>query len=326
MPIRLRGGGGGGSAPAADPKETLNILNGVLNCAWDKTSAAPKLLEIYENSQVKFNIDSDNPLVLAFANGWDDLDRPAQVVKRLAIAPSNIDLSAKVSCHVQICAKVVNDELTITTNDIFDPGWETWTNVIPAFTDANPKNGWTASGDYATNPPWYAFDHNTGTYWQSTSMSNGQTRYVNITSPIPVCIAGCSIGAYQDSGTKKSLEARDIDTGTWETITAEWSVSNTANQMSSLLASTSHKTYTEFRVKNTRTSTGSYTYVPELYLYEGPTAKFFRSLNKVKDRSDVEQLWINIGYATVDASGNITAMNHYTDLRNNYPGGMRVEA
>jgi len=60
-------------------------------------------------------------------------------------------------------------------------------------------------------------------------------------------------------------------------------------------------------------------------VYEAPTAKFFRSLNKVKDRSDTEVYWINLGYAMMDASGNITALYHYTDLRNNYPGGMRVE-
>jgi hypothetical protein len=64
----------------------------------------------------------------------------------------------------------------------------------------------------------------------------------------------------------------------------------------------------------------------EFCLFERPTAKFFRGLNKVKDRTDTECYWINLGYATIDANGAITALTHYTDLRNNYPGGMRVEA
>ena len=147
MPLRRHKSASSGSSGTV---ETRNILNGVLNCAWDKTSAVPKLLEVYNDSQVKFNISSDDPLVLAFANGWDDKDRPGQIVKSLSTAPPNIDLSGKANRHVQIVARVINDELVLTTHDILDPGLGPEINVFPSFatdrggTDAvATKNGWT---------------------------------------------------------------------------------------------------------------------------------------------------------------------------------------
>jgi len=81
--------------------------------------------------------------------------------------------------------------------------------------------------------------------------------------------------------------------------------------------------YSQFKINTYRAT--NVPVMKEIELYESPTAKFFRGLNKVKDRTDTEVYWINLGYATVDASGNITALTHYTDLRNNYPGGMKVE-
>jgi len=84
MPIRKRSV----SASVGESYLTGNILNGVLNCAWNKTSAEPKLLEIANTSEVKFNIDTLNPLVLRFADGWDDNDRPKGIIKQLSTPPT----------------------------------------------------------------------------------------------------------------------------------------------------------------------------------------------------------------------------------------------
>ena len=314
---RGRGGAGGGGEAVA----TRNILNGVLNCAWNKTSAVPKLLEIYESSQVKFNVDPNNPLTLAFANGWDDLDRPAQVVKTLAATPSNIDLSGKANCHVQIVAKVINDELVITTHDIYDPAWETWTDIVPNFTSEAPKDGWSFSCDRGTQTNYQnykAFDGNEGT--SRASSTGGPITNLYLTAPFATMLAKWRIATVVDHY-QYVFYAKNLASGNW-------------TQLDAYAPSSVNKTFV--RVFNTFELAKEFQlniYDPagsavlyEWNLYESPTAKFYRSLNKVKDRSDVEQLWINLGYATVDASGNITALTHYTDLRNNYPGGMRVEA
>ena len=315
---RGRGGAGGGGEAVA----TRNILNGVLSCAWDKTSYSPKLLEIYENSQVKFNIDADNPLTMAFANGWDDKDRPAQVVKTLATAPSNIDLSGKANCHVQIVAKAINDELVITTNDVYDPGWEIWTNAIPAFTSDSAKDGWSISAANeakSNHPNWHAVDGNVDTRRETVYDIPSNTEEFYITAPRTLYLNRWGCGNTK-SGDAYKLYMLNPDTLQWVNIdnngfTGAAGVAKYADCIQVNPA-------TQFRI----TITSLYGTLYDVRFYEQPTAKFFRGLNKVKDRSDVEQLWINLGYATVDASGNITALNHYTDLRNNYPGGMRVEA
>ncbi len=327
----------------AESKETLNILNGVLNCAWNKTSAIPKLLEIANTSEVKFNIDSDNPLVVAFANGWDDKDRPAQIVKRLATAPSNIDLSAKANCKVQIVARVINDELVITTHDIFDPNVGYGVNICPDFVsgyvDEEPftkeagyvssKEGWTvyslnaASSNSSTARPRHAF--------QSTSAGysfNWGTGTIAVTFPFPLTILKwtSSLQSSSVSGEGYYLKYWDSDLNIWVKGTETYPWKNTNANIVSLIPPTPIVTtklqlyanggYITFRGGNTE----------RVALYEAPTAKYFRSLNKVKDRTDTEVYWVNLGYATVDANGAITALTHYTDLRNNYPGGMRVEA
>jgi len=150
---------------------THNIQNGVLSCAWNKTSAAPKLLEIYNDSQIKFNIDHDNPLILVFANGWDDKEQLASIVKSLSVTPANIDLSNKLNYCVQIVAKIINDELIITIHDVYDPSWSSWSNIISTFTSGSTGgnvtlNGWTISGSYypGYHYPYQAFDKNESSY------------------------------------------------------------------------------------------------------------------------------------------------------------------
>jgi hypothetical protein len=324
MPIRLRGGGGG-SAPPAEAVATRNILNGVLNCAWDKTSAAPKLLEIYDTSFVKFNIDADNPLTMAFANGWDDKDRPAQVIKTLAVAPANIDLSAKANCHVQVVAKVINGELVITTHDIYDPGWETWTDIVPNFstydsgTVAKPtKNGFTIEVQWpqtAGSSSQNIHNNNTSNYVQAY----WDPFEFHVWTPTPVCLGKIKIYP-ADAKTIRFYGYDEL--GTWLDLTG--GVACPAGAWSDAVLSNEHsfKSFSYFKFGGV----GAKWALSEFQLLERPTAKFYRSLNQVKDRADAEVYWINLGYATVDASGNITALTHYTDLRNNYPGGMRVEA
>lgn len=317
----------------AESKETLNILNGVLNCAWNKTSAIPKLLEIANTSEVKFNIDSDNPLVVAFANGWDDLDRPAQIVKRLATAPSNIDLSAKANCHVQICAKVINDELTITTHDIYDPNVGYTVDVIPDFSSgyvnatpydsttgyASTKDGWTVwtagTINGGTKYPRYAVNSEVpdGDYYQCTAAPNN---VFYITAPFSFILAGVSYQAV-GSSTVTLYGYNDI-TATWVAL-GNLSINSSVN---TTLFGSNQTPYSRYKI----TRDNSDFYLGMLRFFERPTAKFYRGLNKVKDRTDAEVYWINLGYATMDANGAITALTHYTDLRNNYPGGMRVEA
>jgi len=323
----------------AESKETLNILNGVLNCAWNKTSAIPKLLEIANTSEVKFNIDSDNPLVVAFANGWDDLDRPAQIVKRLAAAPTNIDLSAKANCHVQICAKVINDELVITTHDIYDPNVFVYENMVPTFSDYTggdaatvTHKGWTISqSSYKVSESkgaaWRLFNREANkatTYdygWQST---NGRPQYVYVTAPFSTILAGYKQW-FANVPLNSHIDYYDTDLSSWVQLSSGVNVP-AATVSSFIPVPVAPKTCTQFRIYFYRTDATYAMVLAELDLYEAPTAKFFRSLNKVKDRTDTECYWINLGYATVDANGAITALNHYTDLRNNYPGGMRVEA
>lgn len=315
MPLRRHKSASSGSSGTV---ETRNILNGVLNCAWDKTSAVPKLLEVYNDSQVKFNISSDDPLVLAFANGWDDKDRPAQVIKKLTTAPANINLSDKANRHVQIVARVINDELVITTHDIYDPGWETWTNIIPTFTSNSPTGGWSISADRAAESGYEVYkavDKNPGTYYKTLDRVGSATIY--LTAPFPIVLAKWGI----DNSNQRYyvMFIKNIDTGVWQQVD-EYNApgGNWSRPISSLQYAT------DFSIRQDVTWT-NVTFA-EITLYEAPTAKFYRSLNKVKDRAGVEQLWINLGYATVDANGAITALHHYTDLRNNYPGGMRVEA
>jgi len=90
-----------------------------------------------------------------------------------------------------------------------------------------------------------------------------------------------------------------------------------------MTAAASLLAYQKYKIRCTGPgNSGAYS----LWFYERPTARFYRGLNKVKDRTDTEVYWVNLGYATVGANGAITALTHYTDLRNNYPGGMRVEA
>ena len=260
---------------------TRNILNGVLNCAWNKTSAAPKLLEIANGNQVKFNIDSDNPLVLAFANGWDDKDRPAQIVKRLATAPPNIDLSGKANCHVQIVAKVINDELLITTHDIFDPEVGYGSNVVPVFSSANPTNGWSVSASRTTSTAWRAFDNNGGTCWQTDSTSALEYLYVSL--PFATALSAWRVKPYRDS--THTLEAQDM-------ISLEWvAISNAVFVgigVTSSLVPVDYFPAINFRMKQTG-GTSTYRGIYTLELYELPIVKFFRSLNKVKDRSGNER-------------------------------------
>jgi len=319
----------------AESKETLNILNGVLNCAWNKTSAIPKLLEIANTSEVKFNIDSDNPLVLAFANGWDDLDRPAQIVKRLATAPSNIDLSAKANCHVQICAKVINDELTITTHDIYDPGWETWINIVPSFAtgavDASPfdgttqwkttKDGWAVSSNNIrySNYPKYMFDNNDSTRYEGYIEATPTEIYVEA----PFAFS-CVKFSGKWAGGNYILSGYDEAAGSYTNLSTTYGLGfgEWGEKILDLPAAASAYKKYRFRQTSPYSANGFYT----LKIFERPTAKFFRGLNKAKDRTDTEVYWVNLGYATIDAAGAITALTHYTDLRNNYPGGMRVEA
>lgn len=319
MPIRLRGGGGG-SAPPAEAVATRNILNGVLSCAWDKTSAVPKLLEIYNGSFVKLNIDADNPLALAFANGWDDKDRPAQVVKSLTTAPANIDLSGKANCHVQIVAKVINGELVITTHDIYDPAWETWTDIVPNFTSAAAKDGWSFSCDRTAasgHDNYMGVDGNGGTY-RYNSGNYSQTHFY-LTAPFATLLAKWRL-AGAGSGKGHTLYGKNLETGAWTQLDT-YTPGATGPFTRTL---TTFELAKEFQLY--LYDSGGSAFLYDWNLYEFPTAKFYRGLNKVKDRSDAEALWINLGYATVDAAGAITALNHYTDLRNNYPGGMRVEA
>lgn len=319
MPIRLRGGGGG-SAPPAEAVATRNILNGVLNCAWDKTSATPKLLEIYNTSFVKVNIDADNPLTMAFANGWDDKDRPAQVIKTLATAPSNIDLSGKASCHVQICAKVVNDEVTITTHDIYDPAWVGWANVVPNFS-ANPTNGWTVAAGYDVAAMLEPVKSSPADQWHASP-----PYYWELTPPRPLFCYQVVLGTGNNASSTRScrFDGQNFNTLEWETLGGPWVTSGTTTNVVTqrVLTPPIDKMYMAFRF----IPIISNPYLHYCRLYEHPLCRYVKSENKVKDVNTVEQLWINLGYATVDASGNITALNHYTDLRNNYPGGMRVEA
>lgn len=317
MPIRLRGGGGG-SAPPAEAVATRNILNGVLNCAWDKTSAVPKLLEIYDTSKVKLNIDADNPLTLAFANGWDDKDRPAQVIKTLATAPANIDLSGKANCHVQIVAKVINGELVITTHDVYDPGFSTWTNIIPVFTSNAALEGWSLAsspGPKSGYDTFYAVDNSPTTALKVTGAA-GQTSYLQLSAPRPVYMHSYNVMV---SAPESMAWWGYTEEAVWELIAACPSVGDNYNIYP---VTPTQKGYTKLQLR----WSGVAPIVKNVQIFEGPIVNFFRSLNKVKDRADVEQLWINLGYATVDAAGAITALTHYTDLRNNYPGGMRVEA
>ena len=319
MPIRLRGSGGGGSAPVADPKETLNILNGVLSCAWDKTSYSPKLLEIYENSQVKFNVDSDNPLVLAFANGWDDLDRPAQVVKRLAVAPSNIDLSAKANCYVQIVAKVINDELVITTHDIYDPSVSTPdVNILPTFTQAGTVDGWTlSSAGSFSGSPYYISDGSTAGLVRATS----GTGYVYLTSALPTMLSGVSVWGANNGAFNFNVSV-SMEGSVWDVIlNATMGGWTWQNKIIS-----DPKSLIPVRFFRVGIVAGTYAQMGEIYFFERRSAIFNIVSNSAKDPQGNNTYWINLGYATVDASGNITALTHYTDLRNNYPGGMRVAA
>lgn len=307
--------------PKTQSVATRNILNGVLNCAWNKTSATPKLLEIYNTSQVKFNIDSDNPLVLAFANGWDDKDRPAQVVKRLAVAPPNINLSGKANCHVQICAKVINGELVITTHDIYDPNVGYGSNILPDFssgrggTDWEPtKNGWLLYQDCRDTNfyPWKVADKNL--YSKAII-----TKYWTAVPPFPLLVSFFRVCPLYDTGEFK-FQGRLLVAQTWEDITSNIVITSTSWYDAPVLTTKLGTHYDAIRLVK-----GGFTDPAEVEIYEQPVAKFYRGLNKVKDYTGTEVYWINLGYATVNASGNITALTHYTDLRNNYPGGMRVE-
>lgn len=337
MPLRRHVSSGGSNL------ETMtNVLNGVMACAWSSSTAQANLLSIENDSQVKFNIDSDNPLVLKFANGWDG-NKPLGIVKQLSVAPGNIDLSAKANCHVQIVAKVINDELVITTHDIFDPVVGYGINICPDFVsgyvDEEPftkeagyvssKEGWTvyslnaASSNSSTTRPRYAFQSTAADYPFSWG-----TGTIVVTFPFPLTILKWTSSLQTSSvcGEGYYLKYWDADLNVWVKGTDTYTWANANANIVSLIPATpivttklqlyANGAYITFRGGATQ----------RVALYEAPTAKFFRSINKVKDRSDVEQHWINLGYATVDGSGNITALTHYTDLRNNYPGGMRVEA
>ena len=318
MPIRLRGGGGG-SAPPAEAIATRNILNGVLNCAWDKTSAVPKLLEIYDTSKVKLNIDADNPLVMAFANGWDDKDRPAQVIKTLAVAPSNIDLSGKANCHVQIVAKVINDELVITTHDIYDPNVSMPdVNILPIFTQEGTVDGWTlSSAGSFSGSPYYIADGSTGSLVRATS----GTGYIYLTSALPTMLSGVSVWGANNGSFDFNISV-SIEGSVWDVILNStmggWAWENkTISDPKSLIP---------VRFFRVGIVAGTYAQMGEIRFFERRSASFNRISNSAKDPQGNNTSWINLGYATVDATGAITALTHYTDLRNNYPGGMRVEA
>jgi hypothetical protein len=314
----LGGGSGGGDSLTAG-----NILNGVLDCKWNKTSAVPSLLEIYNTSFVKFNIDALTPLVLRFADGWDDNDQPKGVVKKLAIAPSNIDLSGKANCHVQIVAKVINDEITITTHDIYDPAVGYGSNILPDFSSGRggtnwepTKNGWSLYADNQTGDyyPWKAADRSLSNYAYVIT-------YWTAVPPFPLCVS--LFGVYPDSVKSFKWQGRLPIEQTWEDITSNTTVPTKNSWYHTPVLTTKLGTcYDAIRW----VATGGSFNPREVEIYEQPTAKFFRGLNKVKDRTDTEVYWVNLGYATMDANGAITALNHYTDLRNNYPGGMRVEA
>jgi hypothetical protein len=321
-------GTAGNSGTSSESKETLNILNGVLNCAWDKTSYSPKLLEIYDNSKVKFNVSSDDPLVLAFANGWDDLDRPAQVVKRLAAAPSNIDLSAKANCHVQIVAKVINDELVLTTNDVLDVNLGYGQNVLPNFATGRggtnlvaTKDGWTiqASGPVnGTDYPWKAADGNTGTDF---TFADGVSGWLMLDPPCPISIS--LVTGYNWISRTDVYRLAGWDGYQWVDLLPPSSTSTSLFGVP-INSEAGINAYSRFGLWAGCSGSGGFIYNINA-IYERPTVKYYRSMNKVKDRSDTEVYWINLGYAMMDASGNISALYHYTNLLNNYPGGMRVE-
>lgn len=299
-----------------------NILNGVLDCKWNRTSATPSLLEIANTSEVKFNISQMTPLVLRFADGWDDIDQPKGVVKKITTPPPNINLSDKANCHVQIVARVINDELVITTHDIFDPNVGYTERINPTFPNAGPINGWSMSAssvDSSNYPAWKGNARLSGGYdrWEKASWDN--PGYLYITAPFVTTIASCSVESTR--GYPEQLMAKNLTTNQWVDISS--SVTPNGSPRWITLPITSFVETSQFRLKVT--APGSTAGCRCIDLYEYPTSKFFRSMNKVKDRSDTEVYWINLGYAMMDASGNITALYHYTDLRNNYPGGMRVE-
>lgn len=336
---RIMGGSGGGGGGSGDSLTAGNILNGVLDCKWNKTSAVPSLLEIYNTSFVKFNIDALTPLVLRFADGWDDNDQPKGIVKKLAVAPSNIDLSGKANCHVQICAKVINGELVITTHDIYDPNVFVYENMVPTFSDYTggdaatvTHKGWTISqSSYQVSgskgAAWRLFNREankatTVDYgWYST---NGRPQYVYVTAPFSTILAGYKQW-FASVSLNSHIDYYDTDLSYWVQLSSDVNVP--ASTVSPFIpVPVAPKTCTQFRIYFYRTDATYAMNLAELDLYEYPTAKFFRGLNKAKDRTDTECYWINLGYATIDANGAITALTHYTDLRNNYPGGMRVEA
>jgi len=315
-----------------------NILNGVLDCKWNRTSATPSLLEIANTSEVKFNISQMTPLVLRFADGWDDIDQPKGVVKKITTPPPNINLSDKANCHVQIVAKVINDELVITTHTTYDPAVGYGSNILPNFssgrggTDAvATKDGWTISATRfydASSAPWKVADRATGSYF---AVSAGSTAWLMIDPPYAVSLSVIRASGWlwaNHSGLGYSrIAGWDSVSNTWVDLVPPWPeyIGRSSWETKYLTESAAMQAYSRFGFYVVSAS-GMVGELGEIELYERPVVKYFRSLNKVKDRSDVEQLWINLGYATVDASGNITALNHYTDLRNNYPGGMRVEA
>lgn len=307
---------GGSSGSGTSVGLMRNILNGVVSCKWDKTSYSPSLLEIVNTSEVKFNIDSLNPLILNFADGWDNIDQPKGIVKQLSVAPNNIDFSAKTNRRVQIVAKIVNDEVVITTHDLFDPSIGAGSNIIPTFSSNTPTNGWTISASLGTDA-WKAVDNNDATYWYSNSYVSPQ--YLYITAPTSVVLDTVSI---------KPSSTFDITFQGYDEISSVWDTLATKNAaVNSMFHSLTIQPtgYSQYRVKCSY-STSVYYGLFGVNFYEAPATRYYKSINKVKDILDVEQYWINLGYVAVDGSGNITALTHYTDLRNNYPGGMRVES
>ena len=141
-----------------------------------------------------------------------------------------------------------------------------------------------------------------------------------VTSPFATILSSWGIVS-AESGMRYTLAAKDIELGTWGNIDSAYTPGGSGTFSRPC---TAFPLAREFRLELYKAST--YGNIYGINFYELPLTQFYRSLNQVKDREANVIQQINLGYATVDASGNITALTHYTDLRNNYPGGMRVEA